>query len=238
MNMERRGKFLKELRKEREMSQEQLAEKLGVSNRTVSRWETGRNLPDLSILIEIADLYGVDIRELIDGERKSENTDRETRDTLVKAADYADQEKKQLKKKMIHAAVIALLFLCFVSLCANALQFTAANKKPSPVLMGSYGDNQTDFGGKKPYLVFDDQGNYCIYTQTDGLLEEGKYTLDTTTQYSLTGASGNTEKIILEEDGLYCIAADGELSVVFFPRFSDTPMFIGNWTESWTGWHK
>ena len=63
------GAFLKELRKEKNLTQEKLAEKLNVTSRTVSRWETGVNLPDLSLLVELADFYGVDIREIIDGER-------------------------------------------------------------------------------------------------------------------------------------------------------------------------
>ena len=63
------GAFLKTLRKEKNLTQEQAAEQLGVSNRTVSRWETGTNMPDISLLVEIAELYGVSIPELIDGER-------------------------------------------------------------------------------------------------------------------------------------------------------------------------
>ena len=116
MNMERIGSFLKNLRKEKGITQEQLAEKLGVSSRTVSRWETGSNLPDLGMLIELADLYNVDIRELIDGERKSENMDQETKDTLMRAADYAEQDKKRLKKKMLGMMTGVLLLLAFVSL--------------------------------------------------------------------------------------------------------------------------
>ena len=116
MNMERIGSFLKNLRKEKGITREQLTEKMGVSSRTVSRWETGSNLPDLSILIELADLYNVDIRELIDGERKSENMDQETKDTLMKAADYAEQDKKRLKKKMLDMMAGVLLLLGFVSL--------------------------------------------------------------------------------------------------------------------------
>ena len=100
MDLKKTGNLLKELRKENKLTQEQLAEKLNVSGRTVSRWETGSNLPDLDILIELADLYEVDIRELIDGERKSENMDKETKDTLKKVADYAETEKKRLAKKM------------------------------------------------------------------------------------------------------------------------------------------
>lgn len=53
------GRFMRELRKEKALTQEQLAEKFGVSNRTVSRWENGNNMPDISILIELADFYGV-----------------------------------------------------------------------------------------------------------------------------------------------------------------------------------
>ena len=57
------GAFLKTLRKEKNLTQEQAAEQLGVSNRTVSRWETGTNMPDISLLLEIAELYGVSIPE-------------------------------------------------------------------------------------------------------------------------------------------------------------------------------
>ena len=62
MNQQKIGKLLRELRKEKGMTQEQLAEHFHVSSRTVSRWETGNNMPDLSLLIELADFYDVDIR--------------------------------------------------------------------------------------------------------------------------------------------------------------------------------
>ena len=66
------GNFLKKLRKEKGITQEQLAEILNVSGRTVSRWETGNNMPDISILVDIADYYDISIPEIISGERKSE----------------------------------------------------------------------------------------------------------------------------------------------------------------------
>ena len=59
------GSFLKELRKERNLTQESLAEKLNVSNRTISRWETGSNMPDIGMLVEIAEFYDVSIPEII-----------------------------------------------------------------------------------------------------------------------------------------------------------------------------
>ena len=67
------GAFLKELRKEKNLSQEQLAEKLNVSSRSISRWENGNTMPDISIIIELADYYDVDIREILNGERTSNN---------------------------------------------------------------------------------------------------------------------------------------------------------------------
>ena len=77
MNPKEIGAFLKQLRNEKEITQERLAEILGVSGRTVSRWETGTNLPDLSILVEISEFYDVEIKEILNGERKSENRENE-----------------------------------------------------------------------------------------------------------------------------------------------------------------
>ena len=71
MNSKEIGAFLKQLRKEKRITQEQLAEILGVSGRTVSRWETGTNLPDLSILVQISEYYNVEIGEILNGERKA-----------------------------------------------------------------------------------------------------------------------------------------------------------------------
>ena len=89
------GSFLKELRKEKNMTQESLAEKLNVSNRTVSRWETGSNMPDISMLVEIAELYDVSIPEIINGERKSEKMDKETKETAVAMAEYSKNAVKR-----------------------------------------------------------------------------------------------------------------------------------------------
>ena len=64
MDLKKTGNLLKELRKENKLTQEQLAEKLNVSGRTVSRWETGSNLPDLDILIELAEYAEIEKKRL------------------------------------------------------------------------------------------------------------------------------------------------------------------------------
>ena len=85
------GSLLKALRNEHGLSQEQLAEKFNVSSRSVSRWENGNTMPDISIMIELADFYDIDIRELLSGERKSDKMDENLKETLVMVADYTEE---------------------------------------------------------------------------------------------------------------------------------------------------
>lgn len=93
------GEFLKELRKEKELTQQQFAEILNVSNRTVSRWENGNNMPDLDVLIYISDYYEIDLRELLDGESKSEKMNKEFEETILKAVDYTNTEAEKYNTK-------------------------------------------------------------------------------------------------------------------------------------------
>lgn len=117
MNQIKIGEFLKELRKEKGLTQEQLAEKLNVSRRTVSRWETGNNLLDLDVLIEMADYYEVDLRELLDGERKSEEMNKEMEETVLKVADYSNEEKNRLMKNLHFFSWIGVIaFTIFIVL--------------------------------------------------------------------------------------------------------------------------
>lgn len=122
MDQQKTGAYLKHLRKEKGLTQEQLAEMFFVSSRTVSRWETGTNLPDVGVLVALADYYGVDIREIIDGERKSGIPDSEVREMLRKVAEYAAEGEKQNKSKVVHIALGAsiALFLCTVLFSTEA----------------------------------------------------------------------------------------------------------------------
>lgn len=94
------GVFFKKLRNEKGITQEQLAEKIGVSNRSVSRWENGIHMPDLDILILIADYYEVELSELLDGERKERNMDKEKEDMVLKVAEYSNSEKMQFSRRV------------------------------------------------------------------------------------------------------------------------------------------
>ena len=109
------GSFLKELRKEKGMTQEQLAEQLNTSNRSVSRWETGNNLPDLSMLIILAEYYDVDVREIIDGKRKSENMNEEVKETLERVASYNEMLNLKSMRKGIITMLIVFIIMVIIS---------------------------------------------------------------------------------------------------------------------------
>ena len=70
MNQEKIGQFIKNIRKENKLTQKELADKLGVTYQAVSKWENGKNVPDISIIKEISKMFNVDIDEILDGEKK------------------------------------------------------------------------------------------------------------------------------------------------------------------------
>ena len=117
MNQIKIGEFLKELRKEKGLTQEQFAEQFNVSRRSVSRWETGNNMPDLDTLVEMADYYEIDLRELLDGERKSEKMNEELKETVLKVAEYSNIEKEVKRKKLNKCFIIG--GICFLLVILN-----------------------------------------------------------------------------------------------------------------------
>ena len=126
MDSMKTGRFLQELRKEKGLTQEQLAEQMSVARRTVSRWETGSNMPDLDILIELSDLYSVDLREILSGERKSERMNQELKETVLQVADYSNEEKAKLLRKMHWLFIAGLIgFAVFLVITLAGLDKTA-----------------------------------------------------------------------------------------------------------------
>lgn len=111
MDQKKIGSFLKELRKEKNITQEAFAEILQVSGRTVSRWETGINMPDISLLVKIAEFFDVSILEIINGERKSEYMEKEVKEVAEAMTDYVTAEKELLLNRAKIISIIGLLSL-------------------------------------------------------------------------------------------------------------------------------
>ena len=106
------GEFLYTLRKEKGMTQAELAEELGVTNKAVSKWETGEAMPETALLLPISRIFGVTIDELLDGKRICQPIEKERKesikDNLFTRGD--DEPEKTLLEK-IQGAVCATGFL-------------------------------------------------------------------------------------------------------------------------------
>lgn len=116
------GSFLKELRKEIGITQEEFAEKLDVSSRTISRWETGTNMPDISLLVNIAEIFNVSISEIINGERKSEIMEKEVKEVAEAMSNYAGAEKSVILKRVKLISIIGLISLV-IGLVMEAINY-------------------------------------------------------------------------------------------------------------------
>ena len=100
MNQENIGKFIAALRKEKKLTQEQLAEKLGVNHRSVSRWENGRCMPDLSILENLSEELGIGVSELLKGKRKDCSGQDESKEGIDLILKLSEQEKRKKATKI------------------------------------------------------------------------------------------------------------------------------------------
>ena len=113
------GKFIASCRKEQGMTQAVLAEKLGISDRAVSKWETGKSMPDSGIMLELCEMLKINVNELLSGERiMAEVYDKRAEENLLKMRRQVEEKNRQLLRTeylISFPAVIAGLFMCFVA---------------------------------------------------------------------------------------------------------------------------
>ncbi len=108
MNQERIGKFIAECRKNKKMTQQELAEKLGVTDKSIGNWENGRNMPDLSLFKPLCDELGITINDLMSGEKISKEKYQEKfEENIVNTIDYSS---KKINK---YSHVIGLILVVF-----------------------------------------------------------------------------------------------------------------------------
>ena len=140
MDQIKTGKFIATLRKEKELTQEQLGEKLGVTNKTISRWENGNYMPDIEILSLLSKEFDVSINELISGERFLEEDFKKAADnnlvTALNNSAFTLKEKIAFFKKKWLREHITTIVLCIV-LWIGIMLWVALNN--SYALLGAIG---------------------------------------------------------------------------------------------------
>ena len=114
------GKFIASCRKEQGMTQAYLAEKLGISDRAVSKWENGKSMPDTGIMLELCEFLGINVNELLSGERiMTEIYDKKAEENLLAMRREVEEKNRQLLNAEIFIgapATAAGLVICFAAL--------------------------------------------------------------------------------------------------------------------------
>ena len=129
LNQEKTGRFMAEMRRQQNLTQRQLAEQVGVSDKTVSKWETGRSMPDNAILLDVCLLLNISVNELLSGEKFTEENyvdkAEETMIELVKETEY----HKRKGNWTIFGTIFS--FLMLVLACTFVILSTAGVKSLS-----------------------------------------------------------------------------------------------------------
>ena len=125
MDKERTGQLITELRKEKGLTQKQLADALNVTDKAVSKWERGLSFPDISMLEPISEVLGVSIMEILAGERQNESDtiSREEAQKIVSASvELSDEEIRHKKERSRLIITILIVFsLLLISLTLNVI---------------------------------------------------------------------------------------------------------------------
>ena len=126
MDTQKIGVFLSELRKEKNLTQDELGEQIGVTNKTVSRWENGNYLPPVEMLQILSKFYDVSINEILNGERINDSDYKKVSEENVKCALIRSNVIIRKHKKIMNwiiAIVVALLYIV-ISLISQKWQYT------------------------------------------------------------------------------------------------------------------
>ena len=127
MDQNKIGKFISEVRKEKKLTQEELANQLGITKNAVSKWERGISMMDMSLLIPVCDILEISITELLNGERiDKESLKEQTENAIKNTLDYTD--KKIKKNKIKHILFTILIIGILIVVCFFGYKFYLLNK--------------------------------------------------------------------------------------------------------------
>jgi transcriptional regulator with XRE-family HTH domain/DNA-directed RNA polymerase subunit RPC12/RpoP len=112
MDQLRIGKFIADCRKEKKLTQMQLAEKLGITDKAISKWERGIAMPDSSIMLDLCEILGINVNELLSGERIiMENNNQKNEQLLIDMAKELEQKNKTVWRSMWVIMTVSMIAL-------------------------------------------------------------------------------------------------------------------------------
>ena len=132
MDQEKIGKFIASCRKEKGFTQATLAEKLGITDRAVSKWETGKSLPDASIMMELCELLGTNVNELLTGERIAmDDYMKKAEESLLEMQAKAEKADKNMLRMELVMGIV------FIPMCIVVQKLSEMISSQGNVVLGN-----------------------------------------------------------------------------------------------------
>ncbi len=211
MNNKKTGDFIATIRKELGYSQKELAEKLNITDKAVSKWETGRSAPDVSMLLPISEILEVSVTEILKGERINQ------REISTKSDEIIVMTLKKSKLKVLTSLILVLVVIIGLICSYPAYHYfsTISENDFQSVREQaiSLSENEeidciaiTQNSDKIAYLFADDENSYMLLYERNKLFEN---------RIKNIGASGGPLKSEFGL-GLYCFGSNGETIIVMF----------------------
>ena len=171
MNQEKIGKFITKCRKEKKLTQEQLAEKLGVTSKSISRWENGKTMPDVSLFKPLCDELDIAINDLLSGEKVERNMyQKKLEENMVSVISNVNAKINFVKKTIIIlVSIISLIFLTIIIIGNHKVVLNYnANKmyveERGKTLIFTTKDLCTIYSGNiNQYSILDEDNNEIIF---------------------------------------------------------------------------
>ena len=162
MDQEKIGKFIAKCRKAKKITQSELAEQLGVTNRSVSNWENGKNMPDLSLFKPLCEILEITINELLSGEKlKKEEYQEKFEENFISVLSNVNEKNTKLKKILILLPLIFILIITLLTLFINNKVILNYNKDKMYI---EENDNSLVFTNKDTCTIY--SGNIKEYSTT------------------------------------------------------------------------
>ena len=238
MDQERIGKFIASSRKKQKLTQQELAERLGVTNKSISRWENGKTLPDISFFKPLCEILNISIEELINGEktdfkRKNDSVEK----AIINTMNTKEKEKRKMNKiiSILLIFITIIIFILFLLIIYYKQKFPKINifdlniVKSDSIETKSNVILSTDkykvwFYGIDSLQIMDENNNY--FDLKSALLYNQLKLNDVKSYLELQYKNGNIERYILSDGGtkiyksnkyeaIVCNTIDGNYDVYF-----------------------
>lgn len=222
MNNKKTGEFISTTRKELGYNQKDLAEKLNITDKAVSKWETGRSAPDVSMLIPLANVLGVSVTEILQGERISqEEIHTASNEMLVKTL-------KKSKSKLMIAIILTLIILIGLICSYPAYHYFSTIAEDDfwaieEKAISHFQNEKLNYiattckSDKAAYLFSDGESSYMLLYEKDDLFQN---------RLDLIGMTSSASELGM---GMYCYGSNGETVFVMFGADLEAEQYTFNY---------